>query len=534
MPKPRSPAAPTRGGAHATRERITAPRELVVMMDADVDLHAAPTGLASARGADLAPLERVLDAGKAALGPLFGLTEERLRQRAAATARGRSPALPDLAAYYRVDAPAASLDDLADQLRRLPSVRAAYVKPATELPMHIGADALPLATEAPPSTPDFNGRQGYLDAAPGGIDARYAWTRAGGRGSNVRIIDIEGAWRFSHEDLKQNQGGVVAGVPPNNALWLNHGTAVVGVFSGDGNSFGITGACPDASVRAVSIFGQTGSAAAIRLMILRRLGRSRLEQLLQLAFRVFEDGNHRQPAEGRLELAEDEVAGGLEAAVEEDRAQQRLVSVGQRGGPLPAAVQLLAPAQDQVLANAKVPGAFGQGPAVDELGAGLGQRAFAEGGEFLIQLAREHELQDGVAQEFEALIGLDGRALFMRDRGMGQGELQQGGIAKDIAQPVLQFLVSGDGGHGAVVQARECRSGGLTALRVQPALADSGTGAGRSASWRRAQAAVSGGGAGGFKPCSSRAATSRWTCSSWLSCKAGSMMVKTSPVAGCS
>ncbi len=265
MPKPPSPAAPTRGDAHATRERITAPRELVVMMDADVDLHAAPTGLASARGADLAPLARVLDAGKAALGPLFGLTEERLRQRAAATARGRSPALPDLAAYYRVDAPAASLDDLADQLRRLPSVRAAYVKPATELPMHIGADALPLATEAPPSTPDFNGRQGYLDAAPGGIDARYAWTRAGGRGSNVRIIDIEGAWRFSHEDLKQNQGGVVAGVPPNNALWLNHGTAVVGVFSGDGNSFGITGACPDASVRAVSIFGQTGSAAAIRL-----------------------------------------------------------------------------------------------------------------------------------------------------------------------------------------------------------------------------------------------------------------------------
>ena len=92
MPKPRSPAAPTRGGAHATRERLTAPRELVVMMDANVDLHAAPTGLARARGADLAPLARVLDAGKATLGPLFGLTEERLQHRAAATARERSHA----------------------------------------------------------------------------------------------------------------------------------------------------------------------------------------------------------------------------------------------------------------------------------------------------------------------------------------------------------------------------------------------------------------------------------------------------------
>ena len=218
MPKPRSPAAPTRGGAHATRERITAPRELVVMMDADVDLHAAPTGLASARGADLASLARVLDAGKAALDPLFGLTEERLRHRAAATARGRSHALPDLGAYYRVDAPAASLDSLADQLRTQPSVRAAYVKPAAELPMHIGADALPLATEAPPSTPDFSGRQVYLDAAPGGIDARYAWTRAGGRGSDVRIIDIEGAWRFTHEDLTQNQGGVSPAARPTTRL----------------------------------------------------------------------------------------------------------------------------------------------------------------------------------------------------------------------------------------------------------------------------------------------------------------------------
>ena len=265
MPRPRSSASSTVRSATERRVLVAAPRELVVVMNEGVELRAAPAGLASASGADVAPLAQMLRGEKAALRPLFGLTEDRLRHRAAARADDRRPPAPDLAVYYQVDAPPARLDALADQLRAQPTVRAAYVKPPAELPMHMGAAALPLAAEAPPATPDYSVRQGYLDAAPGGVDARYAWLRAGGRGTDVRIIDVEGAWRFSHEDLKLNQGGVVGGVMPNDATWLNHGTAVVGVFGGDGNSYGITGICPDADVRAVSIFGQTGSAAAIRM-----------------------------------------------------------------------------------------------------------------------------------------------------------------------------------------------------------------------------------------------------------------------------
>ena len=102
-------------------------------------------------------------------------------------------------------------------------------------------------------TPDFTGRQGYLGAAPGGIDALYAHTRPGGRGAGVQIIDIELGWRFSHEDLLRNQGGVVGGVPSNDQDDVDHGTAVVGVMGGDVNTFGITGICPDANVRAISI-----------------------------------------------------------------------------------------------------------------------------------------------------------------------------------------------------------------------------------------------------------------------------------------
>ena len=73
--------------------------------------------------------------------------------------------------------------------------------------------------EPPPATPDFSARQIYLDAAPGGIDARWAWTQSGGRGRDVRIIDVEGNWRFTHEDLTQNQGGVVGGTPIAGVDW---------------------------------------------------------------------------------------------------------------------------------------------------------------------------------------------------------------------------------------------------------------------------------------------------------------------------
>ena len=83
-------------------------------------------------------------------------------------------------------------------------------------------------------------------------------------------------------------------------------------------------------------------------------------------------------------------------------------------------------------ANGQVPGALRERPAIDELRAGLGQRALVEGGELLIQLAREDELQDGVAKELEALIGLEGRVVLVGDRRVGQGELEQGGIAEDI------------------------------------------------------------------------------------------------------
>src|SRR5205807_8610929 len=53
------------------------------------------------------------------------------------------------------------------------------------------------------------------------------------------------------EDLVQLQGGVVVGTAGSDD---NHGTAVLGEFSGDVNNFGITGICADAFVSAASFF----------------------------------------------------------------------------------------------------------------------------------------------------------------------------------------------------------------------------------------------------------------------------------------
>ncbi|WP_330230922.1 S8 family serine peptidase [Nocardia sp. NBC_00508] len=158
------------------------------------------------------------------------------------------------------------LNELAAQLRDDDTVAAAYVKPPAEPPIApegVVAVTARSAADAPPVTPDFAARQGYLDAAPEGIDAHWAWTVPGGRGAGVRVVDVEGSWRFTHEDLQVNQGGVIGGTPSPDRGWRDHGTAVAGVISGDVNPYGIIGIVPEAHIRAVSIFG-SGSAAAIR------------------------------------------------------------------------------------------------------------------------------------------------------------------------------------------------------------------------------------------------------------------------------
>lgn len=254
-------------------------RTLVVIAERSATLRAGQTRVSSLSGADVSALSSVLSEAGATLRPLFAESEERARAKVAEAsamapaAAGAEAEMPELDLYYYVDARDEELDALAQRLAGAAGIAGAYVSPApqpaaevSEPPQTMADQAvnvmMPLREEAAPATPDFVSRQGFLGPAPAGIDAGYAWTVPGGRGANVQVIDCEGAWRFTHEDLRVNQGGAI-GTQTTDIGWRNHGTAVLGVISGDVNNIGITGIAPDCHVRGSSIFGPGGLAAAL-------------------------------------------------------------------------------------------------------------------------------------------------------------------------------------------------------------------------------------------------------------------------------
>ena len=237
---------------------------------------------------------------------------------------------PDLSVYFRLSAPNMELNSLAQKLHGEPAIDTAYVKPGAVPPawrtgfaekalvnpkrqdtpslahwiyrlvcsfLRIvwnacavkAAEPLVFYSSArtsggvPASPPTDTGAnflgdvgaltQGYLDDPPGGIGARSVWEQyRGADGTGVRIIDIEGAWRFTHTDLLLNQGepegGLLRGTQNNDPEWAKHGTAVFGILGGDKNDFGITGICPGAVLQAVSNIDANdrgwGTATAIR------------------------------------------------------------------------------------------------------------------------------------------------------------------------------------------------------------------------------------------------------------------------------
>jgi hypothetical protein len=154
--------------------------------------------------------------------------------------------------YHTIEAPDEHLERLADLFRQIAGVEAAYVTPRAELAHFRLKEMASHDEDAPPITPDFTARQGYLGPVPGGIDAQYAWTIPGGKGQGVKIIDIEGAWNFTHESLTHNKGGLAGGINYNDLESRNHATAVVGEMVGDHKGFGISGISPDANVRVIS------------------------------------------------------------------------------------------------------------------------------------------------------------------------------------------------------------------------------------------------------------------------------------------
>lgn len=108
--------------------------------------------------------------------------------------------------------------------------------------------------QAPPVVPNDDPRwlnQGYLDPAPQGIDAEFAWTVAGGDGSGQGFIDIEWGWTLNHEDLSAHGITLLSGL--NNG-YEGHGTAVLGEVAAVDNVLGCVGITPE--LDSVRVIGQ--------------------------------------------------------------------------------------------------------------------------------------------------------------------------------------------------------------------------------------------------------------------------------------
>ena len=85
-----------------------------------------------------------------------------------------------------------------EQYRQLALVEAAYLIPKPVAPPSDLDYAKPGNATGNEVTDPY---QGYLDPAPDGIDARWAWLGMGGRGDGMRICDVEYDYNPNHADL---------------------------------------------------------------------------------------------------------------------------------------------------------------------------------------------------------------------------------------------------------------------------------------------------------------------------------------------
>lgn len=227
------------------------PSLAAALLAAVVAARAAPTrhGHAPAASAPVA-LHVKLRPGAAAPGwqPLF----RHLRKPSRGEARAR---------WYEVDVPADRVAGTLAALARDPAVEEAFVPPAVSLPVLPALAARP-DDSCPVTTPSFESYQGYLGAAPQGIDAPAAWRR-GVRGAGVWFADIEGGWNASHEDLPGDRITHVAGRQMRDPSWRMHGTAVLGEVVGRDNARGVVGIAPDVERVFTSSIGGESVADAI-------------------------------------------------------------------------------------------------------------------------------------------------------------------------------------------------------------------------------------------------------------------------------
>jgi serine protease len=155
-----------------------------------------------------------------------------------------------LASFWKIDSRNLSgeqADDLVKSLNELSEVSFAYREMSASDPL------------VDPSDDIYYESQGYLNPAPEGIDARWAWTLPNGNGEGVALIDLEQGWFQNHEDLIEKQPTLIFNDNRDGIGGYkgNHGTAVLGELVGVDNNLGVLGIAHGVtSVRMVSHYEQ--------------------------------------------------------------------------------------------------------------------------------------------------------------------------------------------------------------------------------------------------------------------------------------
>lgn len=218
---------------------------VVVRLQPDLPPGSAATLRAHAEDLGLAALAALLERlGDPPATRLVQVLEpERLLALERRAAGSPWPPLHSLTQYWRIDARLLDIapEALAERVRRLPAVDHAYAEAVT-WPAGVHADDDPLSP-----------LQGYLDPAPAGIDARWAWSRPGGDGAGIGFVDVEEGWWLGHEAVARwGLAGPLAGDNRNLADRRDHGVAVLGVVAGADDAAGTVGIAPNVRSAQVS------------------------------------------------------------------------------------------------------------------------------------------------------------------------------------------------------------------------------------------------------------------------------------------
>jgi hypothetical protein len=206
------------------------------------------------------------------LRPLFALDETKIEKMKITGQNRKGHQLADLNLYFHLtlsdEIDKNDLETLLDDLNRNALIEIAYANPVPE-PATIDEPDLTHCPDlndcgdGPPSgggggataTPDYQGIQGYLlSATQGGIDALYSWSKLGGAGNGIDVVDIENGWNFNHEDI--DPAFYLDGI---NSPVNDHGTAVIGVIGARDSAIGVTGISYDSRVGGQGLGGTLSS-----------------------------------------------------------------------------------------------------------------------------------------------------------------------------------------------------------------------------------------------------------------------------------